>query len=433
MKTDFESKRKSARAKLRKFPYPYEAAFTILSDRHGIHDTEQFLAFHRFLNTSQGTPHGPGLDLEIGDTFWFYDDEEKFSYFKGYSQSPSDQASLIKEYLTSGYIDCMHTYGDFTNHPFERKYAEWAVEEMDRQNFGSVIWVNHGNRSNIQNLNRGVAYHQGADEKSVAYHMDLTRGAGFKFFWRHLTPFNGQDRPLTTAEYCSTAKFESPSKLDFVARRAVKYALAAMDGLLGSPFGFYDRYADNHLLQPAQFDDGSRILEFKRFNIHPEGIWKGARVIDLLHQLQPEVIDRLVLGRGYMIVYNHLEYGDFFAPDVVDLLRKLSARFHTGEVWVTTSYRMLRYNYLHHLLSWDENLDSEGNLSITIAKEINHPIMGRERLSAHDLEGFSFLIPNKYTPHFRIGEKEVPCTCFSKGTTESVFGLPINRLPFPDA
>ena len=70
---------------------------------------------------------------------------------------------------------------------------------------------------------------------------------------------------------------------------------------------------------------------------------------------------------------------------------------------------------------------------LTIAKEINHPIMGRERLSAHDLEGFSFLIPNKYTPHFRIGEKEVPCTCFSKGTTESVFGLPINRLPFPDA
>ena len=433
MKTALESTRKAHIARLRKFPYPYSAAFTILSDRHGITDSKEFLAFHRFLNTHKDTPHGPGLDLEIGDTYWFYDDEEKFSYFKGYSRNLSDQATIIKEFIASGYIDCLHTYGDFTNHPFERKYAEWAAEEMANNNAGSTIWVNHGNKNNIQNINRGVSYHQGAQRDSVAYHMDLTLAAGVKYFWRHLTPFVGQDRPLTAGEFCSPEKFESREKTKFVTKRAIKYTLGKVDRLAGGQLGFYDRFADNHFIGQMTADDGSIVPEFKRYNYHPEGIWRGARVADLVYQIQPETLDLLVANEGYMVVYNHLEYGDFYAPEIVALLRPITERFRNGQLWVTTTYRMVRYNQLFHLLTWDEKVGADNTLEISISPEINDPVLGKETISASDLEGFSFVVPNKYTPRLLLGGETVAWECLQKGTTESIYGLPLKRLAYPDA
>ena len=417
-------------AQLRNYPYPYRAAFTIASDRHGIDDTDQFLSLHRYLNTTAETPSGPGLDLEIGDTFWFYDDIGKFSYFQGFTNKPSPQAGLILDFLKSGYIDGLHTYGDFSNHTFERKYAEWAVEEMNRLNLCIPLWINHGDRSNIQNINRGVPFHQGATPDSPAYHVDLTLKMGLTFLWQDVTPFIGQDRLLNVGEYVSPSYSETSRPINHFVKRSIKYALMTGDRLLGSPFDFTNRYGNNQLLIPYTVDYGIVLLEFKRFNSHLEGMWKGARVIDLVYQLRPEVLDRLIATEGYMIVYNHLEYGDMHNPEVAARMRDLSRRNHEGDIWVTTTHRMLRYNLIHHCLSWNETI-TDDKLRISIDPSMALPNGKTEIITANDLEGFCFQIPNEYTPTVCVGDQDLKVTCLSKGTKISIYGTSWRRLEYP--
>jgi len=75
--------------------------------------------------------------------------------FNKYTNTPSEQAPLIRDYCASGYIDCLHTWGDFSNEPFDRKYAEWAVNEAISQRNAPADLVNHGNKNNTHNLNLG--------------------------------------------------------------------------------------------------------------------------------------------------------------------------------------------------------------------------------------------------------------------------------------
>ena len=57
---------------IRKFPYPYKAALAICSDIDETESIEEFLEMQEFLNTKRRTRYGTGLGLEIGNSFWFY-------------------------------------------------------------------------------------------------------------------------------------------------------------------------------------------------------------------------------------------------------------------------------------------------------------------------------------------------------------------------
>ena len=65
---------------VRHLPYPYRAALTICSDIDDTQNTADFLEIQRFLNTKQQTSMGEGLGLEIGNSFYFYDDDGYFSF-----------------------------------------------------------------------------------------------------------------------------------------------------------------------------------------------------------------------------------------------------------------------------------------------------------------------------------------------------------------
>lgn len=424
---------KHRRLKLRKFPYPYKAALTILSDRHGIQTADEFRLFHRFLNTTQETPKGKGLGLEIGDTFWFYDELGRFSYFDKYSNRPSDQASLIRDYYTAGYIDCLHSWGDFTNLPFERKYAEWAVEESLRQGMSLPIWVNHGNVNNTHNINRGLAHHQGARPSSPSFHVDLLFQAGFRILWRFLTPIIGQDRKLSFSEHLSVGGHEASSRAVFVTKRLIKRAAMGADQLFGGVLGLYDQYTDNHFLKPALLDNDRRVHEFNRFNNHPVNIWHGMHVPELLRQLHTDVIDQLIQVGGYMVVYNHLEYGDFYHPDIVAVLRAIGRREQEGDLWITTTAKLVNYNLIYHGLHWRENVDNDNNLTVTIDPTREDALFGQTPVGVTDLEGITFALPQTLrSVSFRLGDSPLPHTVHVTGTTESIIGFPLRRLAFPE-
>ncbi len=424
---------KHRRLRLRKFPYPYKAALTILSDRHGIQTAEEFRQFHRFLNTTQETPKGKGLGLEIGDTFWFYDELGRFSYFDKYSNRPSDQASLIRDYYAAGYIDCLHTWGDFTNLPFERKYAEWAVEESLRQGMNLPIWVNHGNVNNTHNINRGLAHHQGALPSSPSFHVDLLFQAGFRILWRFLTPIIGQDRKLSFSEHLSVGGHQASSRAVFVTKRLIKRAAMGADGLLGGVLGLYDQHTDNHFLKPAQLDNDRRVHEFNRFNNHPVNIWHGMHVPELLRQLHTDVIDQLIQVGGYMVVYNHLEYGDFYHPDIVAVFRAIGRREQEGDLWITTTAKLVNYNLIYHGLHWRESVDNANNLTVTIDPIREDALFGQTPVGVTDLEGITFAVPQALrSVSFRLGDTPLPHAVHLTGTTESIIGFPLRRLAFPE-
>lgn len=420
-------------ARLRKFPYPYKAALTILSDRHGLQTAGEFRLFHRFLNTTQETPKGKGLGLEVGDTFWFYDELGRFSYFDKYSNRPSDQAPVIRDYYASGYIDCLHTWGDFTNVPFERKYAEWVVEECAAQGMTLPIWVNHGNVNNTHNINRGVAHHQGAKPGSPSFHIDLLFKAGLRVLWRFLTPIIGQDRRLTLGEHLSIGSEQSSSRASFVTKRIVKRSLMTVDRGVGGILNYYRDNIDNEFIATALLDNDQRVHEFRRYNNHPVNIWHGMHVPDLLRQLHTDVLDKLTAACGYMIVYNHLEYGDFYHPDIVAVLRDLSLREQRGDIWVTTTAKLVRYNQIFHGLEWNEQTFADNKLVITIQPTRQDPVFGPAPVTREDLEGVTFVVPRSVrTLELRLGEQVLPHTMFESGGEQQVAGLPIRRLAFPE-
>ncbi len=420
------------RLKLRKFPYPYRAALTVLSDRHGVQSADEFRTFHKFLNTTCDTPHGPGLGLEIGDTFWFYDGSSRFSYFSNFTNQPSPQAPLIRDYYSAGYIDCLHTWGDFTDIPFERKYAQWAVEEALKHNLLLPIWVNHGNRNNTQNLNCGIPYHQGATLGSASYHADLARAAGLRYLWRALTPVIGQDRPLMFREYVALGNQKDGYVSTYAARQVAKRLAMAVDRLLGAPMGWHEPYRDNRLLRPARLDDNQELYEFHRFNNHPISIWDGMHAGDLVRQLASPVIDALVECGGYMIVYNHIEYGEVYHPEVVAALRALADRQEAGTLWITTTAKMIRYNQTHRHLGWNETFDLQGIFNVAIDNSYTDPVLGKMEVSASDLEGLTFVVSGDIPEiQFTLNGKPVPHAIFER-SPQTLVGFPVKRLVYPE-
>ena len=58
--------------KIRKFPYPYKCALSISSDIDNASSLKFFVQFMDFLNSEKQTIYGPGLELEVGNSFWFF-------------------------------------------------------------------------------------------------------------------------------------------------------------------------------------------------------------------------------------------------------------------------------------------------------------------------------------------------------------------------
>ena len=88
----------SARVRLLRFPPPYRAAVTISNDLDDLLEPRGWWEFLRFLNTGEPTRFGEGLDLEIGDSFWFWSDhydEQPGAWF----QDLGDRAVALRALL----------------------------------------------------------------------------------------------------------------------------------------------------------------------------------------------------------------------------------------------------------------------------------------------------------------------------------------------
>jgi hypothetical protein len=434
--------------KLRKFPYPFNAALSICSDIDGT-SLENFIIIHKFLNTNQNTEMGAGLGLPIGDSFWMFDrpnlTNAAFSYFENLRGKASQAAPIIRDFVRAGILDVMHSYGNFaTMIAFSRRLAVQAIEELDRYGLKIAVWTNHGgieSTHNIGSLSWGkgdIPIHEdnGTSGELDCYHSDLLLDYGIRFYWDHedyLTSLVGQDSPV----HFSEAYWRSPlySGFKLKAKSIIKGYLSFADLLYSKfhrkhfvpwqPFNF-----QNHLIQIDQLRDGNIIFKFKRY-----GHQKLVRSDHLGFLLNDRVLDHLIKKKGYLILYIHL--GDQKVKqdtiplplETIEKFRQLADFYHTGKIWIETTSRLLNYNFIHKYLKWSvTSTDSQYRIKI---ERLNASVPAYD-LSQNDLSGLTFVCPNDKEAVIFFKEQKIPYKVhFEKEKNQQNVMIPIKKLEWP--
>ncbi|WPC43256.1 hypothetical protein [Clostridium sp. JS66] len=349
---------------IRKFPYPFKSMLSICSD---IDDAtlEEFQTYHKFLNTKEKTPYGEGLGLDIGDSFWMYMGDNMKStvdteghgvdhimtFFNGTSKTEKHNADEMTHFMGSGWIDSIHTFGDFStksekNTLFNRKLAENAWNTLNSIGFKPTIWINHGNKSNKQNFgahgtSNFMSYQQGDNPNSSYYHTDLTIQNGVKYVWNSLSDSNfGHSYPL--------------------------YELSLRDGQ--KVWGFY-RYTNNLV-------DGKMDWTWTPEHIH--------------RQLTKENLDSIVNNKQYSIVAQHFgvntEY--LFKPENIQSLKLLKEYETNNKILVAKTSRLLNYADVHKYLMYNK-LNEDGKTYINISS-VDDPIFGKFTPTIDNIRGITF-------------------------------------------
>lgn len=368
---------------LRKFPYPFRAALTLCSDIDGTKTAEKFIAIQKFLNTEQNTEFGPGLGLEIGNSFFPATRDDTFSYL---SSRPDDRA-IIKDFIKAGYIDCLHSYGYGAQ---SRGDILHILDELVHDGCKLDIWVNHSHAPT--NFAAGKMPGAGDIPFSQAYHADITLAYGIKF--AHMgrsTCLVGQEVPVTAKALSSIYDPAHPrGSTEKLTRELAKILLAKAGNRQ------FAIHRDNRLFQPARLRDGRQVYEFNRCNNH----W-SRQIPDstgLSYVLQSRFLNALKASEGYMILYTHLGRGNH--SPIIPLagqsaLRSLTLSYHQGEIYVATTSRLLNYCLMHRYLEWSYTISPEGCVFITI-HELADPIFGPRPVRLEELQGITFYVPDRH-------------------------------------
>ena len=372
---------------LRPIPYPYRAALAISSDCDKTDSLGEFLTIMRYLNTTDSTPIGRGLGLEIGYSFWFFDalHSTRFTVFKDTSFELSSAAKTIVKFIRAGYIDYLHTFGEFSLGGFIREFAESAVAFIKRNNLKLLTWINHGPPTNHQNVGP-LSFQLGDNPGSPYYVSDLLKSVGFKFFGFY--------------EVCHTVGQDGKRRfINYL--KALKDAQAYLTGVHHWLLGFYLR---NHLLEPAKLDDGYKVFHFVRY-MSSMGRVAHANAEALPRQLSPQVIEELERKGSYMIVYTHL--GDnlgppeYFSDSTKKTLEHLAKEFHEGRLLVTTTTRLLVLNLVERHLNWHYKVEN-GKVMIFI-----DGIKANWKPEEDDFQGLTFYTPAPESTEVYIFGKKV--------------------------
>jgi len=338
----------TAAERLLPLPPPYRGALALSNDTDDLLEPRSWYAFLRFLNTREDSPWGEGLGLEVGDSFWFYSDhaqEQPAAYFEGIGEERSRFAPYIGVLGRAGYLDTLHSYGNFSRFGgFRRNHAERAVRALDEEGFSPPVWVNHGGGHDFQNLMSGCGdlpeNPEAAGAPCPEYHLDLTRRSGVRYAWvGELTTVAGQDRPLRRRDWLGR-EGALPREAFAYLRRSLARRLAYRDLLARypnpSPFG-------NPLLTPHRCADGTLLQTFRRYgNFHRSAFG------DLAWLLRSSFLDTLEEAGGISLVFVHWARhpGRRFEqldPRALDALRDVARRAREGRLWVTTTGRLLAY------------------------------------------------------------------------------------------
>ncbi len=394
---------------LRRLPYPFRAALAISNDADFCQMTF-FEELMRFLNTRRETAFGTGLGLEVTSSYFaFSPPERQFSYFAGAdADAPlATDARRIDEYLTAGWIDANHAYGDFDGiGGFTRKHAERALESLVRLGVRLEVFINHGDARNSQCIGEDGPHHEGDVLGSPAYHTDLLAAHGVRY--------------ITSSRYA--------------------FGDAALDGhapsLKPPQLGIFRRYrrqeaSSPDLFSPARLRDGSFFWAFSR--LRGTG-FNAPNLSSLAYQVHRANLNELYQSGGAVILYQHLgvlariagkcipasveaarEMCHLWAP-----LRILAREAQEGRLWVVGLQRLLQYVDMVRHVAVDCKGDAE--FSLRMERKVDDPL----RLFG----GLTLYCHPGSIPKVRYGNVELPIQLNGPDETGKYsVSVRIQRLP----
>lgn len=356
---------------LRKFPYPYKAMLAICSD---IDNTtlKKFEEYHRFLNTYSNTIYGTGLGLDIADSFWVYlgkknaEKDDLMTMCFGVDYNKFNNLKEIKHYYDKGWIDSIHTFGDFSeknNDLYIKPTRNLDLEAwniLNKYNIKPSIWINHGNEKNVQNFGgydffRITRFQQGDNPNSDCYHTDITIKNGIKYVWNSLE---------------------------------------------GDKFGM------NNPLYKLKLRDGQTVWGFKRYTSKETS--KGLIWVWEPHSIAEEItkkdLDELVQKNQYSIVTTHFGKGSINIEGV-KALRTLAEYQNDHKILIARTSRLLNYCLAQNYIKYTSTY-YKGKRYINIGY-IDDPIFGKIKPTVAELSGITFYTKKARDTIIMVDDKPV--------------------------
>lgn len=407
---------------LRPFPYPYRAGLALCSDIDCTDSVQEFLTIQEYLCTRKQTLWGSGLGLEVGNSFWFYDYSgiSSFTVFDSSGQKMMAAGKVIDDFIRAGYIDCLHTYGDFNDedHSFDAEMAKKALAYFQQNDFSIPVWVNHGNQNNTQCIGP-FDYQMGDNPGCKEYHAFLLKDFGIHY--------------MEIWKVTHRVSLDNTAGLKDTAWGIYEFFFSIWDAVRS---GRMDLITGNKLIEPITLDDGQNFWRFRRF-INDDGkiTQYGVDAQYLSRQLKSSTLDRLTKAGGYQIVYTHLganEESDEVLPKATRaVLQDLSDRFHRGEILITTTSRLLDYNRITRFIRWTWS-KSEEDYRIEISG-IADPLQTDSLISVEQLRGLTFYTPfPEKTEIYLQGEPVSDTQVYPEDQTgKSSVGIPWDWLQYP--
>lgn len=318
---------KKKELKIRKFPYPYRAGLSISNDCEftSIDFLDHLLCF---CNTDNETVLGKGIALPLSSSLFFFSsnpgDSPYYILDRSNNISSPPWQEKLRRFCLSGYLDTIHSYGNFdSNILFSRSLPEIALKESERYGLTFLVYTNHGNSNNIQNMGGDAFYHQGDVVGASAYHADITLAHGIRFLW-------------------SDSFVIENWKIGF--KQMLKMARRLH---LAKPF---------LLLRESHLQDRQPIMRFYRFR----GTGRYApNLSSLEYQLSKTFLEEIIKRHAAVVIYQHLgilyKTGTSIIPATVEAVQKqphlfapfcrLSRYYHDGSIWVERLGTFLNFFY----------------------------------------------------------------------------------------
>lgn len=438
---------------LRKYPYPFKAALCISNDTDGM-NWKAFRDWHDFVNGSEETRYGPGLGLEVSDSFWFWANGNYFSLYHNHPAGPQARASeydYIVEMAKAGWLDTLHGFGTWGgDYRVSRVEMERALTEMAALGVRPALYVNHGGGRHMAHNLGGVwgTYQQGDDPSSESYCLDLLLDHGFRYFWT--------DMMYESDKFGNDSWWpdDRSRKIAFKSYNARRFMNARMNDKLKNlalvcPALGVETEAElreivfDSIFLPVTMRDGHEILGIKRFRGHyPPDAGSFA------HQVNASRLDDLVAREAAVIIYQHFGvWRAFSAPPkegrsrrrsriplldehCVWAFRFLAERQERGEIFITTTQRLLDYIHTRDNLRFSAHENGTG-LHISL-ETIECPVQGAAPAVGDRLSGLAFVIDGR-PETVTMGDAEGRSVEIERHTdeTSTIISVPWRRLVYP--
>ena len=441
--------------RLRRYPFPYRAALAVSNDADGM-DWRSFEDWHAFVSGTEMTPEGPGLGLEVADSFWVWSDTGAFSLRHAPPWAdpgrPSPESARIVELVKAGWLDTLHSFGDWrpeyhlTAHDITR-----AMELLHDLGIAPPVYVNHGGGLRLHNLGGPwAAYQSGDDPGSESYHLKTLLDSGFRFFWTDVMferDVFGEGLGLDTPSTLSTsARLRWLTVLDRVAGSHERTRRNVLSGVDRDTMNRFASVLQNRLLVPALGRDDTPFLCFKRYRGR-----EAPNAVTFAAQVSDEHLDALEEGEGACIVYQHFGVSRALGrgkahvsanrvrepvldENAIWAFRELHQRQADGRLFITMTGRLLQYLWVRQSLRHTASTAGT-TLEITITG-LECPVYGSRDATDDDLQGITFVVEaaSQYrditvrngTAMVEVHRERDP----AQSDTDVVF-VPWRRLEFP--